>query len=247
MRSLVAAIQFLTIMPIPSSFQCGEMELKRSVVLFPIVGHMIGGLLGLLDIGIIRLFPPLLAGSIMVVLMMMVSGCFHMDGLADTADGFLSARPKERILEIMRDSRIGSMGVVAVIGVILLKVTALASIPVSRHWIVVVLMPLAGRCALVLGMAAAPYARLQGGLASAFGRPPWPVTAISLMILSVTSWSVLGIPGLLAAGTAIFSTIIFSFWCRRKIGGFTGDTLGAACEIAETMPALIAASWRWLQ
>jgi adenosylcobinamide-GDP ribazoletransferase len=247
MRYLIAAIQFLTIVPVPSSFQCGEKELRRSVIVFPIIGLMIGGVLALLDAGILRLFPPLPSGAIIAVLMLAVSGCLHMDGLADTADGFLSARPKERILEIMRDSRIGSMGVVAVVSVIVLKVTALASIPGCRHWAVVLLMPLAGRCALVMGMASAPYARAQGGLASAFGKPQWPVLAVSLLILAGTSWGVLGIIGLAGAGMAMLSALMLSFWCRRKIGGFTGDTLGAACEIAEMFTALIAASWRWPQ
>ena len=247
MRYLVAAIQFLTIAPVPSSFTCGEKELKRSVLFFPVVGLMIGGLLALLDVGILRVFPPLLASAIMIVLMMAVSGCFHMDGLADTADGFLSARPKERILEIMKDSRIGAMGVVAVVSVIVLKIAALASIPGRRHWLIIFLMPFAGRCALVLGMATASYARTQGGLVSAFGKPHWLVTALALLSLAAISWGVMGILGLVAVGLAMISTVLLSFWCKRKIGGFTGDTLGAACEVAEMIPALIAASWRWPQ
>jgi adenosylcobinamide-GDP ribazoletransferase len=247
MRYLLAAIQFLTITPLPSSFVCGEKELKRSVLFFPVVGLLIGGLLALLDIGVLRVLPPLLAGTIMVVLMMAVSGCFHMDGLADTADGFLSARPKERILEIMKDSRVGSMGVVAIVSIIILKVASLASIPSRHHWPIVFLMPFAGRCALILGMATAAYARAQGGLVSAFGKPHWLVTTFALLSLAGISWGVAGILGLVAVGMAMLSTVMLSFWCKRKIGGFTGDTLGAACEIAEMIPALVAASWSWPQ
>jgi adenosylcobinamide-GDP ribazoletransferase len=246
MKHLIAAIQFLTIFPVPASFNCGEKELRGSVVFFPIVGLLIGGFLAILDFGIVWIFPPLPASVLVVILMLAASGCLHMDGLADTADGFLSARPKERVLEIMRDSRIGSMGAIAIVSVIALKVAALASIPGRRHWMIVLLMPIAGRCALVVSMAIAPYARETGGLVSAFGRTKWPVPFFALLFLAMLSWAMLGIMGLVAAAGSIISTFLISCWSKRKIGGFTGDTLGAACEIAEAVLALIASSWRWL-
>jgi adenosylcobinamide-GDP ribazoletransferase len=246
MKYLVAAIQFLTIFPVPAAFNSGEKELRGSLVFYPLVGLLIGGILALLDFGIVRIFPPLPASVLIVILMLAASGCLHMDGLADTADGFLSARPKERVLEIMRDSRIGSMGAIAIVSVIALKVTALASIPGRRQWMIVLLMPIAGRCALVVGMAIAPYARANGGLVSVFGRPKWPVPFISLLFLTTLSWAILGVMGLVAAAGAILSTFLISCWSKRRIGGFTGDTLGASCEIAEAVLALIASSWRWL-
>jgi adenosylcobinamide-GDP ribazoletransferase len=245
MKPLLVAIQFLTIFPVSSHYQAGEKELRQSVICFPIVGLILGGVLAVLDYGVCRLFPPLPASVAIVILMLAVSGCFHMDGLADTADGFLSSRPRDRILEIMRDSRVGPMGVIAIVCVLALKISALASVPGSLHWRVVLLMPLAGRCTLVLGMKAVPYARAQGGLVSVFGRPGWPSLITAISILSAAAWLALGIPGLAIAGVVLLMTILFSFWCRRKIGGFTGDTLGAACEIAEILPALICASWGW--
>jgi adenosylcobinamide-GDP ribazoletransferase len=247
MKSLLAAIQFLTIFPVPSCFQCGEKELKRSVVFFPIVGLLLGGLLAVLVRGLDWLFPPFAVSTIIVILMMAVSGCLHMDGLADTADGFLSSRPKERILEIMRDSRTGPMGVIAIVCMVILKAAALTSTPELLRSGVIFLMPLAGRCAMVIASSIILYARPQGGLASAFGRPRWPVVATALLILFAASWLALRTIGVAAAGFAVLLTLIFSFFCKLKIGGFTGDTLGAACEIAEVAPALVAASWRWPQ
>ncbi len=245
MKPLLAAIQFLTIFPVSSRFQVGEKELRQSVLFFPVVGLILGGVLAVLDCGVCRLFPPLPANVVMVILMLAVSGCFHMDGLADTADGFLSSRPRERILEIMRDSHVGPMGVIAIVCVLALKISALASVPGLLHWRAVLLMPLAGRCALVLGMKAVPYARTQGGLVTVFGRPGWPALIAALSILSVAAWFVMNIPGLVIAGIVFLMTIVFSLWCRKKIGGFTGDTLGAVCEITEILPALICASWGW--
>lgn len=247
MRSLFAAIQFLTMLPFPSGFVCGEKELRRSVIFFPLVGVLIGAMLALFGLGIGMLFPPLPASVLIVIAMLAVSGCLHMDGLADTADGFLSARSRERVLEIMKDSRIGSMGVIAIVGVIALKVACLASAPECSIWRVAFLMPVAGRCMLVLGMALGPYARPQGGLASAFGRPHWTATATALLVLAGGGWLLLGWAGVTSGILALVTTALLALWSQRKIGGFTGDTLGAACEIAEVAPVLAAACLRWPQ
>ena len=91
-----------------------------------------------------------------------------MDGLCDTADGFFSVRPRERIMEIMRDSRVGAMGVMAIVLTVVLKVAALESHGVDTIWVVVLLMPLAGRCSLLVLMAILPYARPEGGLGTLF-------------------------------------------------------------------------------
>ncbi len=245
MKSLLAAIQFLTVIPVPSRFQAQERDLRRSIICFPIVGLILGAIAAGMGPAIGHLFPPLPASVLLVILMLVLSGCFHMDGLADTADGFLSSRPKARILEIMKDSHIGPMGVIAIVCMIALKIAALSSVSGLQHWRVVFLMPLAGRCALVFGMKAASYARAQGGLASVFGRPDWKALAVSIAMLAAAAWWILGLPGVIAAGLVVIATLVFSCWCRRKIGGFTGDTLGAACEIAEVIPALVGACWGW--
>lgn len=247
MRSLLAAIQFLTIVPIPSRFQPDAHALRRGLALFPAVGFLAGASLALADWGLGHIFPLLPASILVVILMLAVSGGFHMDGLADTADGFFSSRPRERILEIMKDSHIGPMGVIAIVCILLLKASALASVPCHWHWRVVALMPLTGRCALILGMKLAPYARSQGGLASVFGQPAWPIVAGSLLLPVLAGGLLLGTAGVLGAAMAMLATYALSSWSRRKIGGFTGDTLGAVCELAESVPALVAASWRWPQ
>jgi adenosylcobinamide-GDP ribazoletransferase len=105
------------------------------------------------------------------------------------------------------------------------------------------LMPIAGRCALIFGMKMSPYARPQGGLAMVFGRPGWTVSYCSLLLMTLSGWLLLGIPGVVSAMLVILFVMIFSAWCHRKIGGFTGDTLGAACEIAEIIPALVIVVW----
>jgi adenosylcobinamide-GDP ribazoletransferase len=182
--------------------------------------------------------PPLMAAALMVVLLLCFSGCLHLDGLADTADGFLSHRPRARILEIMRDSHIGAMGVVAIVGVLLLKFAALASLPGAAFWQAALLMPLAGRCAIVVQMAVLPYAR-DDGLARVFyrRRPYFPVL-LAVAGLAVVSWGILGLRGLAVWVACMAASLIFSAYVYRKIGGATGDTFGAVCELVEVLPAL---------
>lgn len=111
--------------------------------------------------------PPLVSAAVLVVVLAGFSGCLHLDGLADTAEGLLSSRSRERMLEIMQDSHIGVMGVVAIAGVWLLKFAALASVTAQELWAAALLMPVAGRCAMVVQLAILPYARATG-LASVF-------------------------------------------------------------------------------
>ncbi|MEI6561731.1 MAG: adenosylcobinamide-GDP ribazoletransferase [Verrucomicrobiota bacterium] len=243
MKRLIAALQFLTICPFVARIACDERDIGRSTPWFPLVGLLIGAAVALLDHGASALFPPLLSSVIAVVALTAASGGLHADGLADTADGFLSSRPRERVLEIMRDSRTGPMGVLGIVCVFSLKVAALASAPAALRWQALLLMPLAGRCSMVVQMALLPYAR-SGGLCSLFVQNGRRRDLLpTLVMLAAVSWLAGGLFGLCASGVSLAAIAIFSLWCRNKIGGFTGDTLGAGCEWVELMPALVAAAW----
>jgi len=247
MRTFLAALQFLTIVPVPSR-AVSPHHLEHAAWFFPLVGLLIGASAAALDFGLAHLLPAPPLSVLTVMALLGISGCFHLDGLADTADGFLSSRPRERILEIMKDSRSGPMAIAAVVCVLALKMTALAALPPERWWprgAAILLMALAGRCALVWEMAVLRYARPEGGLAAIFAkqRMLWPA-AWALVILAAAGWLTLGRAGLLAAGAAVLVTLLFCLYCHRKIGGYTGDTLGAACEIAEVVPALMLVALR---
>ena len=238
-RPLLAAIQFLTVIPFPKSFTGGEKELEKCMPFFPVVGLLIGIIIAAFDhiMGII--LPPLPASVMTAIAMTGISGGLHMDGLADTADGFFSARPRERILEIMRDSRTGVMGVLAVVFVIVLKVSVLISILPPLRPGIIVLMPLAGRCSFVVMMTALPYVRREGGLATAFGvGKSWLNVLWTSAFLLAAGWLAGHWMGLAASFSALLMAALFSVYCFRKIGGYTGDTLGAGCELAEIVPAI---------
>jgi len=241
-NSFCAALRFLTILPVPGDAGVTQEALAGALPYFPLVGLCLGGMAYLLAMVFGYLFEPLLASVLMAAALMAFSGGLHLDGLADTADGFFSSRPRAKILEIMRDSRIGVMGVIWVVVVFMLKVTALSGMSSAKAGICLFLMPIAGRSLMLVMMALLPYVRGNSGLASLFynkaggARAWWAV--IFLMFIS---WLIAALPGLMAAIGALFLVLLFCYYCRTKIGGATGDTLGAACELAETAVAVVLA------
>jgi adenosylcobinamide-GDP ribazoletransferase len=241
MKPFLTAIQFLTVIPFPKSFVVGEKELERCVPFFPVVGLLIGIIVAAVDYLIGIILPPFSASVITVIAMTGISGGLHMDGLADTADGFFSSRPREKVLEIMRDSRTGVMGVIAVVFVIVMKVSLLISLSLPYRFGIIMLMPLAGRCSLVMMMTAFSYVRSDGGLATAFVRgKSWLSVLWSSVFLVVAGWIAAQWIGISVCLSSILIAALFSVYCFRKIGGYTGDTLGAICEITEIIPALAA-------
>jgi adenosylcobinamide-GDP ribazoletransferase len=240
MRRLLAALRFLTILPVPGTWGTTEEDLARSVPWFPVVGLLLAALAGAAAWAL-SAAPPMVAAAAVVVLLLGFSGCLHIDGLADTADGLLSSRPRERALEIMKDSHAGVMGVTAIVCVLLLKfaaLAALASFPAGEFWRAVLLMPLAGRTALVVHMAILSYAR-PDGLGTVFyrRRPRW-AAVWAAALLAVVAWNVLGWRGAIVWSACMVAALAFSAFVYRRIGGATGDTCGAVCEILEVVPAL---------
>jgi adenosylcobinamide-GDP ribazoletransferase len=243
MKPLLAAIRFLTILPIPGDWGTAEADLARSVPWFPVVGLALGCIAAAAAWGLSQTTPPLVASTALVVLLAAFSGCLHLDGLADTADGFLSSRPREQILEIMKDSHVGAMGVIAIVGVLLVKFAMLASIPPTRLWPTVLLMPLAGRVAIMVHLDMLPSARPEG-LGGIFHRRRAGLAAFgSTLLLAAAAMWLFGFQGLALWATWFVVTMALAGYVRRKIGGTTGDTLGAVCEILEALPPAMVAIW----
>ena len=245
MKRFFAAIQFLTIVPLPRGLCPDERALGGALPFFPVVGLGIGVAVAVVDWGAGMLFPAGVTAVLAVIILIAASGGLHLDGLADTADGLLSSRPRERILEIMRDSRTGPMGVAAIVCLVALKIALLASIAApARPW-VLIMMPVAGRSALLVHMALLPYLR-QEGLARIFhanrsrGQALW-----ALFFLAAAGGLAGGIPGLAAGGVSLIFALLFTAYIGRRLGGLTGDTLGAACEWTELAPALVASAWQY--
>ena len=244
MRGLAAALRFLTVLPLPGRLGASGEELAGSVPWFPVVGVFIGlGAAGVAWLAF-RFAPPAVAAVLVVIALAAVSKGLHLDGLADAADGLLSSRTRERMLEIMKDSRIGVMGVLALLAVLGLKVTALASLEPGQAWAAALLMPVAGRCAMTMLMGVLPYARPEGGLGALFALGKNPAPAIwALLVMMGVGLAVGHGMGLVAMGMAAGVAAVFGWQVRRVLGGMTGDTLGAVCEIAEMVPVVAMAMW----
>ena len=241
MKRFLAAVRFLTIVPVPGRWGSREEDLAGSTPCFPLVGLLLGTIAAALAWTIAPYTPPMLSALTVVVVLMGSSGCLHLDGLSDTADGVLSSRSRERMLEIMRDSHAGAMGVIAIVCVVLAKFAALASIHPSLLWRAALLMPLAGRAAIVLHMALLPYVRPEGlGKVFCRGRPWWSAVA-SVALLAAVGWIVLDGRGLAVAASTVGVALILGVYFHRKLGGTTGDTFGAVCELAEAAAAIVVA------
>lgn len=243
MKRFLAAIQFLTILPLPAALAPDGGALGRSLPFFPLVGLAIGAAAAGIDWGLWHLLPLGVTSVLTVILLIAASGALHLDGLADAADGLFSARPRERALEIMRDSRTGPMGVAAIVAVIALKIALLTALTGPGRWWVLLLMPVAGRCALLIHLALLPYARPEGGLADLFHRNRSQGHALGALLFLLALGSLTGgFAGFLAAAVAALAALLLAAYFQRRLGGLTGDTLGAACELTELAPALAAAA-----
>ena len=237
--NFLAAFRFLTIIPLPGSIGCDSEDLARSTVFFPLVGVFLGCLASGGAWVLWEILPPFVAEVSLTLLLLSFSGALHLDGLADSADGFFSSRDREGILQIMRDSRVGAMGAIALVMALLFKVSCLSGLSQLQAVKVSFLMPLAGRCTLVIMMTLLPYIRPEGGLGTLFyTRQTGFAAMFSVAALFVFSFLVQRVPGLGLAGLTVLVVLLFSLYSYRKIGGLTGDVLGAGCEISEISMAL---------
>jgi len=157
---LIAAIRFLTIIPVPGAMAAGERLLATAIALFPLVGVLIGGLLALVGLVANRLWGDGVRAVAIVAIWGVLTAGLHLDGLSDTFDGVMSWRSPERKLEIMRDSRIGVMGALALLAVLGLKTALLSA---AGAWTIALLVaPTLGRWAICYGLCRYPSARADG-------------------------------------------------------------------------------------
>ncbi|MCK9364925.1 MAG: adenosylcobinamide-GDP ribazoletransferase [Syntrophales bacterium] len=243
MRGFFAALQFLTIFSLPRGLAPDKEALQKAPPFFPLIGLLVGFLVSTIDWGLGFIFPVPVRSVLATILLIAFSGALHTDGLADTADGLLSSRPRERMLEIMRDSRTGPMGAVAIVCVVSLKIAAIASLPSPARFWALLLMPVAGRCALLIVMAVLPYARPEGLVGVFRLNRPALFLFWALIFLLATGGLAGGLAGVIAAASSFLFVLLFTIYLRRKLGGYTGDTLGAACELTELIPPLVALAW----
>jgi adenosylcobinamide-GDP ribazoletransferase len=249
MGSLILAIRFLTIVPVPGREAAGPSALGWAAWWFPVVGLLLGIALAIAGRAADALFPPLVAAALLVTGWKVATGGIHLDGVADCLDG-LAGRDPARRLAIMRDSRIGVFGAAGLILLCLLTVAALAALAASLRLRVLVLAPVIGRVApLLAGACLAPATPGQGlgaAFAAGLSRGAGPAHVVASGVLA--AW-LLGIGGVAVAAAAWSLALLAAAFVARRLGGLTGDVLGAVVEVAElgTLLGAAAAAHRgWL-
>jgi len=235
------AVSFLTIIPIPIKY-ADESDVAASMAWFPLVGLAMGVAFASEDYVLAFLFGHALRSALIVLSMAILSGALHLDGLADTADALGAGRDRNRALEILRDSRIGTYGAIAIFFALGLKVLSLAALSGRPRLAVLILAPMLARWALVAVSYKIDYLRSSGAGSSMLGSVDARNLAIASAIILVAmlpflSWQTFGM-----YATAIPTAFILRKFYRRWLGGITGDLIGACGEIIEVLALLTIAS-----
>jgi adenosylcobinamide-GDP ribazoletransferase len=236
LRSFILALVFLTRIPVRTA-PARDGELAQALAYFPAVGLAIGLIAGAVAWLCRGTVPPSVGAVAVVAVLAVLSGGFHLDGLADVFDAWAGGRgDRERMLAIMRDSRIGALGAVAVTLVLLAKVAALSELlgrggrPGAVTLAVVIACPAAARWAVVPLVAFFPYARSQGlGVAFRSDRGVAAVLIATAIAVALAVW----LGAVWAFLAALVAAILFGCWVYVPLRGLTGDVYGAAIEVAE--------------
>lgn len=229
MRHFISAIQFITILPFgkPVPF-----DPRKMMPFFPAVGILLGIFVAIFDRIALQLWNEPAVALLDVILLATVTGAFHLDGLGDTADGLLGQRSREKALTIMKDSRIGAMGLVAVVFGLALKWSGIAGLDVNRS-LLLVIVPAYARSSALFGIRFLEYGRPGGGTGVDFFKEKLELSAFWGLALPVGLSLFLGWQALwlYLCFAIITSTILFYY--KKRMGCITGDMLGALIEVSE--------------
>jgi adenosylcobinamide-GDP ribazoletransferase len=241
-RAAAASVTFLTRVPLGRAIVVDGADVARGVVFFPVVGAGVGAVTGLTAILLHERLSSFLAAGLAVGVGLVLTGALHVDALADTADA-LGASSRERALEIMRDSRIGSFGAAALGIALIVKVAAIAQLLDQGG----ALSPLIAAGALSRAAspplaAFLPYPRIGGGPGSVLAGVRHVAALAALLVACLIAVGVAGVTGVALAGTVLASTLVLGLAFRAWLGGVTGDSLGTATEVGETLALVVAAA-----
>ena len=258
MNNFLWALKFLTIIPIDREDRIKPKGSFCVVYWFPIVGLCIGVFLSIAYLPLCFFFPPLIADALIILVYIAITGALHLDGLADTCDGIWGGWNKEKRLEIMKDSRIGSFGAIGLICLLGLKYVSLLSVgeisatkissfsasvkcascfisPVLfNKCVALMVMPVIGRWAQVCAAGLSTYARNESGTGSFITEGTTRKQVIYASLFPVfLFWFFYNLSGFMIFAIIIIFTLVWICYIKKKIGGMTGDTLGATNEITE--------------
>lgn len=244
----VLMIQFFTRIPVPVNVEAEPEDFGKGLVFAPLVGLLIGAILLIVFLIGRLVFPSFICSLLVTAVYASITGGLHFDGLGDTFDGVFSNRSRERIFEIMKDSRVGTNAVLVLIFAVLTDIFCLSYIISYYNEIYlpvfcILFMPAAGRIGSVISAGLHRYARSDNGLGKCFvdncsKKEVFVCIIIYFIILLLTCVfsgvyknTLLLLAGVVSAFSAVLCAVLISSYFARKLGGVTGDVLGAVCEI----------------
>ena len=240
MRDFITCLEFLTRLRFSQRTEWHDDDFSRSVPYFPLVGLVMGIFMGAVNYGLCYLHTPALMRAVMLVLAeLIIIGALMYDGFMDTSDGVFSARDKERMLEIMKDSHVGSNAVIALVCLVLLKTAAYTMLEPQKLTYALVAMYVCTRTFMVSYIVNYKYARKTGigHMFTAYAKPAYTYIAFALCVALVY---LCGLPCLYTAvGTFLICQGIAQFLCGQ-LGGLTGDTYGFLTECGVVVYLMLA-------
>lgn len=238
MNGLINALQFLTILRIKKQPDMDTDKLGYSLLYFPLIGAFLGLVLIAVTKALSPFVPAGLLGLLLVFILIILSGAMHIDGLADSCDALFSSKGKEQMLSIMHEVHKGTFGVLSIIAIVLFKVELLSLVPAQYMVLSLLLLTVLSRYSMSLAIAFFPYARGSGKAKVFFEKKDIKILLFSTMI----TLSILAIIPRFINIIILFLVIIFTFslslFVNRRLGGLTGDILGALSELNELVVLL---------
>jgi len=233
------SLQFLTC--IPTGYKRGyrpdEIELANSTLFFPAVGLIIGGIIYLIWL-VFSSLSPLIISALILTGWVYMTGGLHLDGFADTIDGLSGGKSKQEILDIMKDVHPGAKGTIGIVILVLIKFALITGIVTSLRLRNLVYVPVLSRWSMLLGCYLIPYAREQGTarFANLIG---YPQIIGATLITIISGIFLIGRAFLIPFISLTGFSLLWALYFKKKIGGFTGDTLGGHIELSEVMALLV--------
>jgi len=234
-----AAMAFLTIFPVAEKVEIDPPRLARSMGYFPAAGLVLGIGLVVLNWLLDALIPRPVLDCLLILCLILATGALHLDGIADLIDGLAGGKDQKSVLHIMKDSRVGAIGVVGLVMVLLLKYLSLYNVPLEFKASALMIMPTAGRWVQVVLASYSRYIRPEGGTGSAFvehvGEREMLVATGTLLVAALLLFGLKGVFLVFLIGLVAMALL---HYFDKRLGGVTGDVLGAATELLEVLTLL---------
>jgi adenosylcobinamide-GDP ribazoletransferase len=233
-KQFILALQFLTKITLKRDISYTDQELGQSAVWFPAVGLVLGLILVLLNILLSYGLPEPIVNILLITAQIALTGGLHLDGLIDLADGLYAGDTPQRVQEVMRDTHVGSMGLITLFVVLILKLFSLNAIDAAYKNHILLIMPTLSRWCALYTASRYKYARQETGTGQVFTKESDQQGFLKASILPILLCIVLmGAKGVWLVMMVFFTTVALGTYLNKRIGGMTGDSLGAVNEIIE--------------